>query len=389
MAEDGLDILVIGGGPAGLIAARDLARTGHAVLVLEEHPRIGVPVHCTGLLGADAFAELDLPTSSIRCLARTARFHAASGRSVLVESDRVAAAIVDRAAFDEALAADAIRAGARIETGVRVARISRGPAGMRAECGNGESRTARAAILACGANYRFNRAFGLGVPRVFMQSAQVEVPFPPVDGVQVFLGHEVAPHGFAWLVPFERAGQAYARIGLMCRTRASTRFVALLSALARTHGALAGPLVPRLKVLPLAPVSKTYADRLLAVGDAAGLVKPTTGGGIYYSLLSGRIAADVLDRKLAADALDAGQLRDYETAWRARLGPEIRAGLAFRKLATRLDDRAIEAVVELASVDGLVPLLRQTADFNWHRRAVLALLKHGGFRKILLNSLWP
>jgi flavin-dependent dehydrogenase len=174
----------------------------------------------------------------------------------------------------------------------------------------------------------------------------------------------------------------------MCRTRASGRFAGLLASLSREYGTAAPASAPRLKVLPLAPVSKTYSDRLVAVGDAAGLVKPTTGGGIYYSLLSGRIAADVLDRKLRADELRESSLREYETAWRERLGPEIRAGLAFRKLASRLNDRGIEAVVELASVDGLVPLLRQTADFNWHRSAVVALLRHSGFRKILLNALW-
>jgi hypothetical protein len=53
-----------------------------------------------------------------------------------------------------------------------------------------------------------------------------------------------------------------------------------------------------------------------------------------------------------------------------------------------MDDRAIDALIELARVDGLIPLLRQTADFNWHRRSALALLRHAQFRRILLASLW-
>jgi hypothetical protein len=81
-------------------------------------------------------------------------------------------------------------------------------------------------------------------------------------------------------------------------------------------------------------------------------------------------------------------LRSYESQWRARLGPELRAGLAFRTLAARFDNRAVDALLELAAVDGIVPLLRRTADFNWHRETALALLRHAGFRRIVLNALW-
>jgi geranylgeranyl reductase family protein len=384
------DVIVAGGGPAGLIAARDLALAGFGVCLVEEHPAIGQPVHCTGLLGADAFGELDISRGSICRVTHAARFHAASGQSVLVGTERIAAAIVDRARFDEALAAEASAAGVEIRTSARVADIA--PAASRvtvcvAECEGTVRLHARACVLACGANYRFNRRLGLGVPRVFMQSAQLETPFPAVHDVQVYLGHDVAPQGFAWLVPFHRDGAPSARIGLMCTSRAAARFAKLARVLEAEFGS--EPLgTPRLKVLPLAPVSKTYTSRVVAVGDAAGLVKPTTGGGIYYGLLSGRIAAEVLGEQLRRDALDESALARYEARWRERLGPEIQAGLAFRKLAARLNDRAIDAVVELAAVDGLVPLLKQAADFNWHRGAVLALLRHSGFRKILLNAMW-
>ncbi|MGH9315353.1 MAG: NAD(P)/FAD-dependent oxidoreductase, partial [Vicinamibacterales bacterium] len=160
------------------------------------------------------------------------------------------------------------------------------------------------------------------------------------------------------------------------------------SAVRAERGLDGGWTAPRLKILPLGPVARTFAPRVLAVGDAAGLVKPTTGGGIYYGLLSGRLAAEVLDDGLRRDALGADALAGYEARWKARLGPEIRAGFAFRAVAGRLNDRAIDAILELARVDGLVPLLKQTANFNWHRDTALALLRHGPFRKIVLSSLW-
>ena len=81
-------------------------------------------------------------------------------------------------------------------------------------------------------------------------------------------------------------------------------------------------------------------------------------------------------------------LREYERRWRARLWPEIRAGLAFRAIASRLSDRTIDRVVELARVDGIVPLLKQTADFNWHGAAARSLLRHPSFRRIVFDSIW-
>lgn len=381
------DVVVVGGGPSGLIAARDLASSGFAATVLEEHDTIGAPVHCTGVLGADAVEELDLPRHTILGTATSARFVSADGTAVLIETDRIRAAIVDRARFDRALADSASAAGAILRSGQCVRTIECGAGGVLVRTATSTVR-ARACVLACGASYRFNRALGLGLPRVIVHSAQLEVPFAPLDHVEVHVGRRVAPGGFAWVVPFHRDGYPYARIGVMCDGRARARFRAFAERLRATHRVGGAWAEPRLKVLPLGPVPRTSSTRVLAVGDAAGLVKPTTGGGIYYGLLSGRIAASVLSGALRDDRLDASRLRQYDRQWRQRLGPEIRAGLAFRSVVSHLNDRALDALMQLARVDGIVPLLKQTADFNWHRTAALSLLRNASFRRIVFSSLF-
>jgi geranylgeranyl reductase family protein len=383
------DVAIIGAGPAGLTAARALASRGYDVVVLEEHARIGVPVHCTGVLGLDAFKEFSLPHGSILGTAESATFVAADGSSVSVDAENARAVIVDRPLFDQALADGSRAAGAELRSGTRVHSIAPGPSSVTVGIDGADPIEARACVLACGANYRFNRQLGLGVPRAYLQSAQLEQPLDGPSNVEVHLGREVAPGGFGWVVPFRREGVPHARLGLMCESRAPARFRAFAARIRARHGADgADAQAPRLKILPLGPIPRTYANRILAVGDAAGLAKPTTGGGIYYSLISGDLAARTLDDALAAGDLRDSRLRRYETQWRERVGPEIRIGLAFRTLASRMTDRAIDAVIELARVDGIVPLLRETADFNWHRKSALALLRHAQFRRILLSSLW-
>jgi flavin-dependent dehydrogenase len=351
---------------------------------------VGVPVHCTGLLGVDAFDELDIPREAILTITHAARFIAADGSAVSIDAERVRAAVVDRAAFDQSLAASSRAAGADVRVGARVRSIEVSGDRVRVSGDtDAASIEARACILACGASYRFNRALGLGVPRAFVQSAQLEVQFDGPQTVEVYLGRKVAPGGFAWTVPFRRGEQPFNRIGLMCDDNAMSRFIELVASIRARYGVEGEPWAgPRMRILPLGPVARTYGERLLAVGDAAGLVKPTTGGGIYYGLVSGQIAAEVLDPALHENNLTESRLRAYEVLWKARLGSEIRIGLKFRRLASRLNDGAIDALVELARIDGLVPLLKQTANFNWHGSSAIALLRHAQFRKILLASMW-
>ncbi len=144
---------------------------------------------------------------------------------------------------------------------------------------------------------------------------------------------------------------------------------------------------PRQKLLPLAPIGRTFADRVLAIGDAGGIVKATTGGGIYYSLLTASLAAATLATALTADTLTAPSLSHYERAWQRRLGGELRAQQRLRAIAHRLTDDDMDAFFELAQTDGVMPILRRTARFNHHRDAIVALLRHPPARRVLLRGL--
>ncbi len=386
------DAIVVGGGPGGLHTATLLAKEGFDVAVLEEHVVTGEPVHCTGVLAAEAFDEFDIPRQAILNPLETARFFAPSGASIVHSTPTTEALVVDRAVFDQGLYEGARQAGAAVLLGARAAAIDVDASGVAVHCDDGRTLAGRVLVLACGANYKFQRALGLGMPGLFLRSAQMELPAGRSGDVEVYFGREVAPQGFAWVVPVQRGADAYVRVGLMCERDASDYFVRFLARVGPSWGIKAsacagGTVRPRQKMLPLAPVTRTYGSRVIAVGDAAGLVKATTGGGIYYSLVSAAAAARVLADGLRRDALDAGALKRYETKWQRTLGAEVRAQLDLRRLAQRLDDPEIEALFELARTNGVMPIIRKTARFNHHRELITSLFKHPPARRLLFKQL--
>jgi geranylgeranyl reductase family protein len=386
MPQASVDVLVVGGGPAGLYAAEQIARRGHSVLVCEEHAGIGSPVHCTGVLASESFGEFDLPRDVALNALTTARFVSPSGLVVDYEPSEPIATVIDRLALDRSLASRARAAGAKVWVGCRVSSLEPRADAVTAIAGESCVR-ARLAVLACGASYGFQRRFGLGLPLVYLHTAQRELPARRLGDVELHFGRAVARDGFAWVVPVVRGDGAYARIGAMASDDALGAYSRMLARVADQWGVTVDGAPPRQKVLPLGEIPRTYADRVLVVGDAAGLVKPTTGGGIHYSILSGGLAAQVADEALHGDRLDARTLSRYEKRWRHHLADELETQHALRRVVTSLDDAELDRLFDLAQTDGIMPLVRKTAQFNQHRHLIRALFKHPPARRILFRSL--
>ena len=382
------DAIVIGAGPAGLQAARQLATRGFRVAVLEEHQVVGDPVHCTGVLAREAFDEFNLSSDAILNELTTARFISPSGQDIVHRTRVVEAVVVDRAAFDQRLADDAVRAGAELVRGARVSSVSC-DGRRRVDSRRGADAAARPLVRA-GVRRALRAASSAGPGRALAaapyRAARAAGRAPPGTSRSISAARS-RREGFAWVVPVWRGGRSFARIGVMAEAQAPTYFARMVARIASRWGVdLDRPLPPRQKILPLSRISRTYGDRFIVIGDAAGLVKPTTGGGIYYSLVSASLGASVLGAALHEGDVSAARLSEYERRWRARLETELDTQLSFRLLAQRMPDEDIEGLFTLARTDGVMPIVRRTASFNRHRKLIVALLKHAPARQMFFRS---
>lgn len=367
------DVVVIGAGPAGSYAAYCLAVRGYDVVVLEEDPLVGKPTYCSGLIGLEAFAKHNLPINAIIRSFTAARFYSPYGTEALVSSDRPVAYVVDRGEFDRSLARQAQEAGARYRLATKCIGISHVDDGITAEIRGleGEERIrARAGIVATGVKYNLLNGLGIARPKRFMEAAQVEVRMRDVKEVEVYLGRKISPGSFGWAIPL---GNETVRLGI-CNGGKAIRYL---------QGLLENPLIkPRLldqapriksKPIPISPVKRSYLDHVLLVGDAAGQVKPTTGGGIHYSILCAEIAARTLDEAFRVGNFGERQMAMYESRWRKEIGVELRTGSFFRRLGGWLSDYQIDYLIRSYRNPALRDLVQRTAAFERHSGFILTL----------------
>ena len=247
---------------------------------------------CTGIIGINAFDEFPLPWESV--VGTLGRMKAISryGTEIPYTPPQPIAYIVDKGAFNSALAAQATDAGALLHTSTRAYDLAIDDAGVHLHAlvaGEQPFRVhAQLAVLACGVHYHLTKALGLGIPCEFLQGAQVEVPQTLTEWTEVHLNKAFSREAFSWLVPLQSGST---RVGLMCARNARGALQRFLDSVAPQWHEW-GDLQIATKPIAQMPLRQSYAERVLVIGEAAGQVKATTGGGIYYGLLAARIAAE-------------------------------------------------------------------------------------------------
>jgi geranylgeranyl reductase family protein len=387
------DVIIIGAGTAGSYAAGLLAARGHSVCVLEKQATPGNKLSCTGIVSRDCLELLGAESGIIQFEARSARVHAPSGKCLRVERDSVQAYILDRPGLDCMLVRRARQAGAEYRFSAEVSSLRCEGNGMLAsgeQDGAPLSCRARCAVIACGTSARLTGAAGLGRISEFAHGAQALVECPGLQEVEVYSGRSLAPGFFAWLAP---VGSGQAKAGLLSSSNAGNHLSAFLQGLQQQGRVRPGQYDTACGSIPLRPLPRTYSDRLLVIGDAAGQAKPTTGGGIYFGALCSKLAAETLDTCLKEDDLSAKKLASYQRRWHRLLKNELAIDYWAHRFYQKLDDRQVEHIFNIIARHGIHETLLASPDisFDWHSKVILDAIRHRSLQRSLekLGKLLP
>ncbi len=321
------DVFIVGGGPSGATAADDLARAGKTVALLDRAGRIKP---CGGAIPPRAIADFDIPMSQIVAQITTARMISPTGRAVDIPIENGYVGMVDREDFDEFLRVRAAEAGAERLTGafLRIERDAEGTHVVWRDKATGEERRSATTLVigADGARSNVARAEVPGgdkIPYVIAYHEIIKAPpandFYDPDRCDVIYDGRISSDFYGWVVPHGK----HASVGMgteingadLKKATADLRAMSGLSdcETIRREGA----------PIPLRPMDRWDNGRdVVLAGDAAGVVAPSSGEGIYYAMVGGRVAATAAQAALASGkAKDLGLarklfMREHKTVFR-------------------------------------------------------------------------
>ena len=359
------DVVVVGAGPAGSMAARAAVREGASVLLFDKRRELGVPVQCGEALNEDVLKELDIRPDPRWALSKTnaVKLVSPSGIEVRIAERKVVGKIgyiLDRKIFDKYLTTLAAKGGADIMVGTLVdGLILEGgkPKGVRVRGANGRLEVRAEVIIAAdGVGSRVARWAGLNTYlklddiETGVQFQMVGINFESPSMMEYYFGNKIAPGGYCWVFP---KGEDMANVGLgILGSRAERRPIEYLRDFVARMPSLSKGKIIEINAggVPVGgPIKQTVKDNLLVVGDAARQVNALTGGGIDSAMQAGNIAGEVAAKAVAEGDTSEKRLSEYEKRWRELMGKRLERYLKAKNVLVSLTDDDLDRLAKALS----------------------------------------
>ncbi|EHP84820.1 geranylgeranyl reductase family protein [Methanotorris formicicus] len=356
------DVVIVGGGPVGCITGESIKN--HNVLIVEEHQSIGVPLQCAGLVSKRGSKELGDPKGCVNKI-RGAYIHA-KGTTLNIGNEEIRAYVYERKVMDKDIAIRASKhADFLLKTYGRIKIEKNKYKLILNHMGEEFEIFPKIIIGSDGTKSTIGKSIGLinNKNREILSSCQFEMVDVDIDDdfVHVFIDKDYSREFFIWIIPM---GKDRVRVGLCDKGNCYKKLVDFINNHPIAKEMLKNATTTEFSVgaLPIG-YSKTVKDNVLLVGDAAGQVKPLTGGGLYYGARCAKICGEIVDKYLSND-YDLDYLKNYEKLWKREIGREIDIGLKIRKIFLKMNNNQIEKILNFIKNSGLIEYINEHGDMD-------------------------
>lgn len=349
--KDRYDVIVVGAGPAGSVAAKAAADKGLSVLLLEKRQEIGEPVRCAeGITRRDLLDFLELDPKWTCAGLRKARFFSQDETCLEFKGESPAAYILERKIFDRELARRASQAGADVFTKTQATGLMREGGtvtGIKGKC-LGDDFQARAGVVVAADGFESRVARWGGIDTCLNlkdigSCAQFRLTGVDADPecCEFYFGSRWAPGGYAWVFP-KGPGEANVGLGIIGGKPVLGKPIEYLRDFAEWRFPGAGMLETVAGAVPISGrIPRLSAGGLVLVGDAGRLCDPMTGEGIANGMISGRIAGEVIADCISSGDVSAKALLRYDREIDRRLGAALNRNYMIKERMRNASDRRV------------------------------------------------
>ncbi len=351
------DVIVIGAGPAGSVAATTVAKNGLDVLLLEKRQEIGEPVRCAEGWIHDRIGDfIEYDRKWVCAEIRRARIYAPNGRTLNFsqEDPEIAGYVLDRKIFDRSLAKQAANAGSEVQVKTRATGLilENGMVrGIKGLC-RGKEFEARSDIVigADGVESKVGRWAGLMGPlrlKDIESCAEFTITGIDVepDCLEFYFGNDISPGGYAWIFP-KGEGEANVGLGILGKRFKGIHPIQYLKKFVENRYPDCSILQTIVGAVPVCDRCRRISTSgLMLVGDGARLADPLLGAGIMNAMLSGRIAGNWAAEAIKNADFSSGALKKYDDEIRLRIGNAIHRNYRLKELWMNATDRQLNALL--------------------------------------------
>ncbi|MFH1751706.1 MAG: NAD(P)/FAD-dependent oxidoreductase [archaeon] len=395
--DTSFDVIIVGAGPGGLMAAKTLAEKKLKVLVLDKKQEIGVPKRCAEAVERNLFEKLlgfNAFDRWISSYIKGVGLYAPSSKSIKVRLNDRDGFVLERKMFEKDLAKITARKGARIQVKTMVKEVERINEGFKVKgsfIGEEVEYSCKLLVAADGIESQIAQQVGLKTVSTLyhtdsgMQYEMAGINPGDTDLIHLFFGNDIAPRGYCWVFP-KGKDSANVGIGIGASEKKTAKYY--LDKFVESQENLKNGSIIEVNAggIPVGGfLEKMVSDNFVVVGDAAHQVNPIHGGGILLAMHAGSLAGEIISEAFSKGDLSEGFLKIYQEKWLKEKGEKLKKVLKTRTMFEKFTDDDFEIIANALTAEDVIKIT-SGSKLNIAGTMAKKLIKHPKLMKLIFKG---